>query len=227
VVLVLLNGSALAIPWAAGHIPAIIEAWYPGQAGGAALADVLFGDYNPAGRLPITVYRSEDDLPPFEDYAMEGRTYRYLREKPLFPFGFGLSYTEFTYNNLRLDRGQVAIGDQVSVSVDVTNAGDRAGDEVVQLYIRHPGAAVPRPIQELKGFKRISLEPGMSKIVTFILDTRLLGYYDEAMRYAIVPGEVEVLVGSSSQQLPLGARFEIVGKRSEVAPLFLSSVSVK
>jgi beta-glucosidase len=227
VVLVLLNGSALAIPWAAEHIPAIVEAWYPGQAGGEALADVLFGDYNPAGRLPVTFYRSADDLPPFEDYRMEGRTYRYFRGEPLFPFGYGLSYTTFEFSALRIAPSQVIIGEQVAVSADVTNTGDRAGDEVVQLYVRHPDAAVPRPLKELKGFKRIGLEPGERKTVTFILHTHQLGYYDEAMHYAIHPGAVEVLVGSSSQHLPLAGRFEIAGPRTEASKVFFSHVSVK
>jgi beta-glucosidase len=228
VVLVLLNGSALAIPWAAEHIPAIVEAWYPGQAGGDALADVLFGDYNPGGRLPITFYESTDDLPPFKDYRMEGRTYRYFRGEPLFPFGFGLSYTEFSFDNLRLDRARVPVGGQVTVNVDVTNTGDRAGDEVVQLYIRHPDATVPRPIQELKGFERITLEPGERKTVAFTMDTRLLGYHDEAMRYAVVPGVVEVLIGNSSRQLPLAGQFEIVGQSTEVGDekVFFSQVRV-
>jgi beta-glucosidase len=228
-VLVLMNGSALAIPWAAEHIPAIVEAWYPGQAGGHALADVLFGDHNPAGRLPVTFYESTDDLPPFEDYRMEDRTYRYFRKEPLFPFGFGLSYTQFTFDRLRLDRTQVPIGGQVTVSVDMTNTGDRAGDEVVQLYVRHPGATVPHPIRELKGFKRVNLEPGESKSVAFTLDTRFLGYYDEAMCYAIVPGVVEVLVGNSSKHLPLTGQFELVGQRAEAGEerVFFSQVRVE
>jgi beta-glucosidase len=209
-VLVLLNGSALAMPWAAEQIPAIVEAWYPGQAGGEALADVLFGDYNPGGRLPVTFYRSVDDLPPFEDYRMEGRTYRYFRGEPLFPFGHGLSYTTFALDNLRLDCSKMPVGGQVNVSVDVTNTGHRAGDEVVQLYIRHVGAPAPRPIQELKGFRRISLEPGERQTVTLSLPSRQLGTYDAAARYAVHPGAVEVLVGSSSQHLPLAGQFEIV-----------------
>lgn len=148
VVLVLLSGSALAINWAAEHIPAILEIWYPGQAGGDALADVLFGDYNPAGRLPVTFYKSVDDLPPFEDYQMAGRTYRYFRGEPLFPFGYGLSYTMFKYENLDIDQSEVKVGGQVAISVDVTNSGDRPGDEVVQLYVRHPEATDRRPIKD-------------------------------------------------------------------------------
>ena len=136
VVLVLNNGSALAVSWAAAHIPAIVEAWYPGQAGGTAVADVLFGDTNPAGRLPVTFYQSVDDLPPFEDYGVDGRTYRYFRGQPLFPFGHGLSYTTFTYDNLQIGPSEVETGGKVVVSVEVTNSGCRPGDEVVQLYIR-------------------------------------------------------------------------------------------
>ncbi|MEJ2736762.1 MAG: glycoside hydrolase family 3 C-terminal domain-containing protein, partial [Anaerolineae bacterium] len=152
-VLVLLNGSALALGSAAEDIPAIVEAWYPGEAGGDALADVLFGDFNPAGRLPITFYRSVDDLPPFDDYRMANRTYRYFQGQPLFPFGFGLSYTDFQFENLSINPLQAEAGENVTISVDVTNIGDRLGDEVVQLYTRQ-FAAPPRPIKELKGFKR-------------------------------------------------------------------------
>lgn len=229
VVLVLLNGSALALPWAAEHIPAIVEAWYPGQAGGEALADVLFGDCNPGGRLPVTFYRSVGDLPPFEDYVMEGRTYRYFRGEPLFAFGYGLSYTSFEFDNLHLDPSRVQAGGQVAVRVDVTNTGRRIGDEVVQLYVRHPDATVPRPIKELKGFNRISLEPGGRKTVTFVLHTHQLGYYDEAMQYAVHPGAVEVLVGNASDHLPLAGRFEIVGQRVEVGDrkVFFSRVQEK
>ena len=216
-VLVLLNGSALAVTWAAEHVAAIVEAWYPGQAGGQALADVLFGDYNPAGRLPVTFYRSVDDLPPFEDYGMQGRTYRYFAGQPLFPFGHGLSYTTFALDNLRLSRHEVGPGEGVEVSVDVTNTGSRAGDEVVQLYIRHLDAAAPRPIKELKGFRRVNLGPGQRTTVTFELDGRHLAYYDEAMRYGVHPGTVEVLVGRSSADLPLAGRLR-VGTRQ--APAF-------
>jgi beta-glucosidase len=225
-VLVLLNGSALAVSWAAEQVPAIIEAWYPGQAGGEALADVLFGDYNPGGRLPVTFYRSVDDLPPFEEYQMEGRTYRYFRGKPLFPFGYGLSYTTFELENLRLECFEVPVGGWVNVSADVTNTGNRVGDEVVQLYVNHPEATVPRPIKELKDFRRVRLEPGESKTVTFGLHTHQIGYYDETLHYAVHPGVVEVFVGRSSQDLPLCGRFKIVGRQTEVGKVFFSQVSV-
>jgi beta-glucosidase len=228
VVLVLLNGSALAVNWAAEHIPAILEAWYPGQAGGDAIADVLFGYYNPAGRLPVTFYRSVADLPPFKDYCMEGRTYRYFRGEPLFPFGYGLSYTTFQFDNLHIDRSQVGVGDKVAVSVGVTNTGDRAGEQVVQLYIRHRAAPPPCPIKELKGFKRITLRPGERKTVTFTLYANQLGSYDEETGYALQPGTVEVLLGDSSQHLPLSAAFEIIGQTTDISQdkVFFSDVSI-
>jgi beta-glucosidase len=217
VVLVLLNGSALAVNWAAERIPAILETWYPGQAGGDALADVLFGDYNPAGRLPITFYKSAEDLPPFEDYRMEGRTYRFFRGEPLFPFGYGLSYTAFEFDNLHLDPPQVQVGGDVSMSLDVINTGDRAGDEVVQLYIRHLDVAVTRPIKELKGFKRLTLQPGERRTVVFTLHSHQLGFYTEAMQFVVRPGTVEVMVGNSSQHLPLIGTIEVVGQCEDVS----------
>jgi beta-glucosidase len=228
IVLVLLNGSALAVNWAAEHIPAIVEAWYPGQAGGEALADVLFGDYNPAGRLPVTFYRSVEDLPPFEDYRMEGRTYRYFRGEPLFPFGYGLSYTTFKFENLRIGQAKVRARGSVAISVDVTNTGDRDGDEVIQLYTRHSAALPPHPIKELNGFKRLSFRPGERRTVTFILSTDQLAFCDEAKRLAVQPGTVEVMVGSSSQHLPLSGTFEIVGQPADVSAdkVFFSQVQV-
>jgi beta-glucosidase len=227
VVLVLLNGSALAIPWAAAGIAAILEPWCPGQAGGEALADVLFGEYNPGGQLPITFYESTADLPAFDDYDMAGRTCRFFRGKPLFPFGHGLSYTAFELGDLQIHPGHVTIGQQVVVSVKVANTGGRAGDAVVQLYVRHPEAAVPRPIQELKGFKRIHLGLGESKTVTFTVHSHQLGYYDEDMRYAVHPGPVDLLVGHSSEDLPLAGRLEIVGERTRVDKAFFSHAGVE
>jgi beta-glucosidase len=216
VVLVLLNGSALAVNWAAEHVPAIVEAWYPGQAGGEALADVLFGDYNPAGRLPVTFYKSVEDLPPFGDYQMEGRTYRYFRGEPLFAFGHGLSYTTFEFDNLHISHSEIKAGSTVAVSVDVTNSGDQAGDEVVQLYTHHSAAPIPRPIKELKGFKRFSLEAGERKTMTFTLSTDQLASWDEGGQWMVLPGTVEVMVGDSSQHLPLSGTFEIVGQPADV-----------
>lgn len=229
VVLVLLNGSALAINWAAEHIPAIVEAWYPGQAGGDAIADVLFGDYNPAGRLPVTFYKSVEDLPPFEDYRMEGRTYRYFRGEPLYPFGHGLSFTTFEFENLHIEPAEVKAGERVVVSLEVTNTGDRAGDEIVQLYLRHLDAPIPHPIKELKGFIRISLQPGKQQSVTYTLHANQLGYYDEGLRHVVRPGTVEVLIGNSSQHLPLAGRFEITGPTFDIDKdsSFFSDVKVE
>jgi beta-glucosidase len=210
-VLVLMNGSALAVNWAAAHIPAIIEAWYPGQAAGLALADVLFGDYNPGGRLPVTFYKSVADLPPFEDYQLEGHTYRYFQGEPLFAFGHGLSYTTFDYRNLELSAPTIASDEIMRVSVEVTNTGNCAGDEVVQLYVQDIEASVPRPIKELKGFRRVNLEPGEKKTVTFTLAVNQLGFYDDTARFIVEPGVIKIEVGSSSQDIRLLGEFEIVG----------------
>ena len=142
IALVLVGGSALAVNWEEKNLPAIIDAWYPGEEGGDAVADVLFGDYDPAGRLPVTFYKSARDLPPFEDYNMvpdslgQGRTYRYFTDVPLYPFGFGLSYTKFNYSNLKVSSGPVKANDTIKVTVNVRNVGERDGDEVVQLYVK-------------------------------------------------------------------------------------------
>ena len=195
IVLVLLNGSALAVNWADEHVPAIVEAWYPGQAGGDAIADVLFGDYNPGGRLPVTFYRSVEDLPPFEDYSMEDRTYRYFRGEPLYPFGHGLSYTTFAYTNLRLSAETITPYETLTVSADVRNTGDRAGDEVVQLYTSDVAASVPVPIWQLQGFERVHLAPGETKTVAFTLTPRQFSIIDEAGRRVVEPGGFQVTVG--------------------------------
>ena len=194
VVLVLLNGSALAIPWAAEHVPAIVEAWYPGQAAGDALADVLFGDVSPGGRLPVTVYTSADDLPPFDDYAMRGRTYRFFGGEPLFPFGHGLSYSAFRYRDLRLPE-RVRAGETVRVSVEVENAGAMSADEVVQLYVSDLEASAPVPIRALQGFRRVTLRPGERRRVTFTLTPRQLAVIDGSGREVVEPGAFAIAVG--------------------------------
>lgn len=200
-VLVLLNGSALAVNWADQHVPAILEAWYPGQAGDA-IADVLFGDYNPAGRLPVTFYRGVNDLPPFEDYAMAGRTYRFFRGDPLYPFGHGLSYTTFRYAGLRTSAPSLAASDTVEVSVDVTNTGPRAGDEVVQLYVSFPNSAVDRPLRELRGYARVALRPGETRTVRLALPAYALRYWDaDADRWVLEPRPVRLHVGASSADI--------------------------
>lgn len=204
VTLVLMSGSALSLQREQQLVPSILQAWYGGEAAGTAVADVLFGDYNPAGRLPVTFYRSVSDLPPFESYEMEGRTYRYYEGEVLYPFGYGLSYTRFDYDNLLLEKSEVAAGEQLMVSVDVTNTGDRDGDEVVQLYVRYPESEIPRPLKELKGFRRIRIGKGQSMAVTLSLDTNELACYDEsAGDYRVEHGIYQILVGPSSDDAGL------------------------
>ncbi|GIV59099.1 MAG: hypothetical protein KatS3mg043_0188 [Rhodothermaceae bacterium] len=209
-VLVLLNGGALAIPWADAHVPAIVEAWYPGQAAGTALADILFGDASPGGRLPVTFYRRTEDLPPFEDYTMKGRTYRFFEGTPLYPFGHGLSYTTFAYAGLRTDRNTLSDGDTLTLLLDVTNTGERTGDEVVQLYVQYPASSVPRPRLELKGFDRLTLAPGETRTVVLRLPASELRYWDEAAaQWVLEPGPVRLLAGVSSADLRLETTIDV------------------
>jgi beta-glucosidase len=211
VVVVLLSGSALAVNWANDHAAAILEAWYPGGEGGTAIADVLFGDYNPGGRLPVTFYKSVDQLPPFTDYSMEGRTYRYFKGEPLYPFGYGLSYTKFVYSNLRFDKSMKA-GEPVKVTVDVTNAGGRAGEEVVQLYLTDVAASVPVPIRTLVGFDRISLRRGEKRSVMFTITPQQMSLIDNDGKRVIEPGEFQI---STSV---LTGRFTISGTEFGLKP---------
>jgi beta-glucosidase len=194
VVLVLTNGSALAVNWADQNLPAILEAWYPGEEGGTAVAGAIAGDFSPGGRLPVTFYRSIDQLPAFEDYSMARRTYRYFDGETLYPFGFGLSYTSFAYNNVRVDRAQMGAKENQKISVDIVNTGAMAGDEVVQLYLTHPSVA-GAPLRALKGFQRVHLDRGEKKTVTFTLSERDLSVVDPGGKHRIVPGNVQVWVG--------------------------------
>ncbi len=200
-ILVLLNGSAVAINWADEHIPAILEAWYPGQAGGTAVANALFGLFNPGGRLPITFYRSSSDLPPFDDYRMENRTYRYFTGDPLYPFGFGLSYTTFAYRNLQITPEQIQPGDSVSIQVDVENTGQRLGDEVVQLYLKDVAASLPVPQLQLQGFSRIRLASGEKQTVRFTLTAEQMSFVDDDGQWLLEPGEFEVWLGGQQPNL--------------------------
>jgi len=209
-VLVLMSGSAVAVNWAQEHVPAIVEAWYGGQAAGSALADVLFGDYSPGGRLPVTFYKSVDDLPRFDDYRMAGRTYRFFKGTPLYPFGYGLSYTTFTYNNLRTNTAKLRAGDTVVVRVDVTNTGQRAGDEVAQLYVRHLGSRVERPNEDLRGFRRVSLNAGETRTVEFSLPASSLAYWSsDAHRWVVEEEPVELAVGASSADIRVRRRIQV------------------
>jgi len=216
VVLVLTSGSALSVNWANDNVAAIIQLWYPGEEGGAALADVLFGDYNPAGRLPVTFYKSVTQLPAFEEYGMAGRTYRYFSGEPLFPFGYGLSYARFAYSKLDVPK-QVKAGGDVTVKVRVTNEGRLAGDEVVQLYVKHVAASAPVPIRSLQGFQRIHLNPGQTQTVSFALTARQLSIIDDQSRRVVEPGEFEIQAGGGQigSRLPssqvVTARFKVTG----------------
>ncbi|WP_035659043.1 beta-glucosidase [Flavobacterium seoulense] len=201
VTLVLINGSALSINWANDNVPAILTAGYPGQQGGNAIADVLFGDYNPAGRLPVTYYKSVDQLPDFENYDMKGRTYRYFDKKPLYPFGFGLSYTKFKYSNIQIPTN-ITTEKDFEVTVDVTNAGDRDGDEVVELYLKDEKASTPRPIWQLEGFERIHLKKGETKTVNFKITPRQLSMINKKDQRVIESGWFTIAVGG---KLPDGS----------------------
>jgi len=193
-VVVLTNGSALAVNWANQHANAILDAWYPGEEGGAAVAQTLSGRNNPAGRLPVTFYKGADQLPPFEDYNMHGRTYRYFEGAPLYPFGYGLSYTSFSYSDLRVPGEAVNAGDPVTVEATVTNTGKLAGDEVAQLYLSFPNQA-GAPIRALRSFERIHLEPGASQKVYFELKPRDLSMVSAAGEPIIAEGDYTVSVG--------------------------------
>ncbi|OIV40498.1 beta-glucosidase [Flavobacterium johnsoniae] len=214
VVLVLINGSALSINWANDNIPAILTAGYPGQQGGNAIADVVFGDYNPAGRLPVTYYKSVKQLPQFENYAMKGRTYRYFDKKPLYPFGFGLSYTKFKYSNLQIPPNTTAEND-FKITVDVTNIGGRDGDEVAELYLKDEKASTPRPIWQLEGFERISLKKGETKTVSFTITPRQLSMINDKNQLVVEPGWFTVSIGGKqpdgSADIQTG-RINITGK---------------
>jgi beta-glucosidase len=194
VVLVLANGSALAVNWAQEHVNAIVESWYAGEEGGAAVAETLSGKNNPAGRLPVTFYTGIDQLPPFEDYAMKGRTYRYFEAQPLYPFGHGLSYTTFSYAGLRLPKNAIKAGGPLTAEVTVTNTGKREGDEVVQLYLSFPKVA-GAPLRALRGFKRIHLNSGESQQVRFELKERDLSMVSEAGEPIIAEGQYSLSIG--------------------------------
>lgn len=210
VVLVLINGSALAINWANENVPAILEAWYPGEEGGTAIADVIFGDYNPSGRLPVTFPKSLEQLPPFEDYSMRGRTYRYMTEEPLYPFGYGLSYTTFGYSDMKLSKEKLNLGESLEVSFRVTNTGDRAGDEVVQLYLSDLEASVDVPKRSLVGFTRVSLTPGASEEISFIISSRQMSLVNDLGEWVMEPGEFRIEVGGWAGKASLAVEFRLM-----------------
>ena len=196
-VFVSMSGSAVAFPWEAENADAILQAWYGGQAAGTAVADILWGDCNPSGRLPVTFYAGDDQLPDFNDYSMKGRTYRYCEGGPLYPFGYGLSYTTFAYDVPVCTAKTAVTGEPVKIATRVRNTGSAAGDEVVQLYISHPDAPQPKPIRALKGVKRIHLQPGEDQIVEFYLTARDLALVGEDGSVACNPGRISFYVGGS------------------------------
>ncbi|TKB95723.1 glycoside hydrolase family 3 C-terminal domain-containing protein [Pedobacter cryophilus] len=215
VVFVMMTGSAVAIPWEAENIPAIVNAWYGGQAAGAAVADILFGDYNPAGRLPVTFYKSDADLPPFTDYTMDNRTYRYFKGKPLYGFGYGLSFTTFKYDALNIP-AKISKGNAVEVVTKVTNTGKMDGDEVVQLYITNQDQTIKAPIKSLKGFTRISLNAGESKTIKFSLNPEDLSYINANGESVQFTGKVLISVGGSQPDEVEKSSSNMVQKTIEV-----------
>jgi beta-glucosidase len=203
VVFVNCSGSAVALVWAAKNLPAILQAWYPGGEGGQAVAEALFGDFNPAGRLPVTFYRSTADLPAFDNYSMSNRTYRYFTGKPLFAFGHGLSYTMFAYSGAKLDHSKVGAKDLVTLTVNVKNTGKRDGDEVVQVYFRHVKSAQPQAQLALCGFTRVTIPVGKKTTVSFEIAVERFRSWDTATKsYVVESGAYELLVGSASDKLP-------------------------
>lgn len=198
VVVVLISGGPVSLGDQLDEVTSLVQQFYPGQEGGRALAEVLFGDYSPAGRLPVTVYKSITDLPPFEDYRMEGRTYRFFRGTPEFPFGFGLSYARFSYRDLHLEPAEVPVGGDVLVSVEVKNTSEIPGDEVVQIYLEHPDKAeMAPPVRQLASTRRIHLLPGEGRRVDFTIEARQLSVVEESGRTVILPGRVRLYAGGS------------------------------
>lgn len=228
VVLVLVNGRPLALSKIVEKCAAIIEAWLPGEEGGNAVADVLFGDYNPSGRLPVTFPRNSGQIPLYSAMKPSSiRNYVFNEVKPLFPFGHGLSYTDFEYSSLEISPERVESDGEVSVSCSVKNVGNLEGDEVVQVYVRDEYASVARPVKELKGFKKVSLKPGEKKKVIFRISTDQLAFYDHQMRFVVEPGSFKVMVGRSSEDIKLTGEFEVVGWREVPAnarKLFASAI---
>jgi beta-glucosidase len=234
VVLVLVNGRPVSLDWIAEAVPAIVEAWFPSEEGANAIADVLFGDVNPGGKLPMTFPRAVGQVPVFYGHRPSGGRsfwkgdYVETSTKPLYPFGYGLSYTQFQFSNLNVAQASAQAGGVVNVQVEVGNIGGRTGDEVVQLYIHQHAQHITRPVKELKGFKRVTLEPGQTKTVTFELAVNQLGFYDEAQNFVVEPGPVEVMVGDSSQSIHCVGSFEIIGEKKDIlsAKAFFSKADV-
>lgn len=208
-IVVLVAGSSLAINWIDENIHGIINAWYPGEQGGRAVAEVLFGDYNPAGRLPLTYYKSIDDLPPFDDYdIIKGRTYQYFKKDVLYPFGYGLSYTQFNYTNLVMNED--IQGGVIDFSFDLENIGNYDGEEVAQLYIKFPDSVKEKPIKQLKGFDRVFLKRNQKKTIHLTLNLKDVRLWDvDAAKFITPKGKYEIFIGPSSDKVELKAGFEL------------------
>ena len=213
VTLVMVKGFQISINWENENIPAIVEAWYAGQEQGHAIADVLFGDYNPGGKLPVTYYKSENDLPHIGDYDItKGRTYWFFDKEALYPFGYGLSYTSFNFKNLKADKNVFSSkqNDTIEFSLDIKNTGELKGDEVVQLYIKDLESSVIQPIKKLRAFNRVSLKKGETKTVNFILTDKDFNFWDEKTKnWKIEPGKFEIQIGASSQDIKLKKTIEV------------------
>ncbi|MGA2555060.1 MAG: glycoside hydrolase family 3 C-terminal domain-containing protein, partial [Verrucomicrobiota bacterium] len=207
------SGGAMAMPWEAEHVGAIVQAWYPGQEGGRAVAEVLFGEVNPSGRLPVTFYRATTDLPSFSDYSMSGRTYRYFTGKALFAFGHGLSYTQFRYDGAQLDQAQVKTNDTLHVKLEVANTGARDGEEVAQVYFRHVKSAAPQPREALCGFQRVAVAAKQTAHVEIAVPVQGLRYWDTARKqYVVEAGDYEILVGAASDDIRAKLALRVEGK---------------
>ncbi|MEO8406663.1 MAG: glycoside hydrolase family 3 C-terminal domain-containing protein, partial [Chitinophagaceae bacterium] len=213
VILVLLNGSAVSVNWENANVPAIVEAWYPGQAAGQAIADVLFGDYNPGGKLPVTFYHSVNDLPSFSDYNLTTQTYRYFKGDPLYPFGYGLSYTSFQYDNLKIN-SQYKGGEDIKLSVNIKNTGTVAGDEVVQVYVSAKNMTGHIPIRSLEAFKRIHLNAGESKTVELTIRANAFSFINDDNQRKVVPGAYEVTIGGGQPDVKIKTSSNVL--RSQV-----------
>jgi beta-glucosidase len=210
-VVVLMSAGPLTVPWLEKHARAMLQGWWLGEEGGNAIADVIFGRVNPAGRLPYTVYAADSQVPPQSEYDIsKGFTYMYVKGAPLFPFGHGLSYSSFKYSNLRTSSGKISGTDTVTVTVDIQNTGKRAGDEVAQLYTRELHPSVMRPVKELRGFQRVSLQAGEKKSFSFTVPASKLGFYDEKKHAFVVnPGKYEIQVGASSADIRATAPLQV------------------
>jgi beta-glucosidase len=209
---VLVSSFPYAINWTQDNVPAILHMALNSQEEGSALADVLFGDYNPAGRLVQTWPKSLEQLPPMLDYDIRhGRTYMYFKGEPLYPFGYGLSYTTFSYSNLRTSANSLRASGSILVKIDLKNTGSRAGEEVVQLYVKHPTSSVQRPGKELKAFRRLALRGGETRTVTFELKGEQLGYWEASRhQFVVESGSLQIMIGSTSADIKLVKRVEVL-----------------